>query len=71
MAVLNRIDRFHLVAAVIDRVKCLEPRAAVLTRVIRDKLIDHNRYIERYGDDMPEIRDWRWGARRGAASGTK
>ncbi len=71
MAVLNRIDRFHLVEAVIDRVKGLELRAADLARAIRDKLIDHKRYIERYGDDMPEIRDWRWDARRAAASVTK
>ena len=64
MAVLNRIDRFHLVNAVIDRVDGLAPRATHLIQVIRDKLIDHKRYIELYGDDMPEIRDWRWGAHR-------
>ena len=77
MAVLNKIDRFHLVNDVIDRVEGLQPRAAVLAQLIRDKLLDHRRYIEHYGDDMPEIRDWRWGARgatgargaRGAAAG--
>jgi xylulose-5-phosphate/fructose-6-phosphate phosphoketolase len=71
MAVLNRIDRFHLVKDVIDRVEGPGPRAAYLAQAIRDRLIDHKRYIERYGDDMPEIRDWRWGARRAADSATK
>jgi xylulose-5-phosphate/fructose-6-phosphate phosphoketolase len=28
---------------------------------IRDKLIDHRNYIRRYGDDMPEIKNWTWG----------
>jgi xylulose-5-phosphate/fructose-6-phosphate phosphoketolase len=62
MAVRNDIDRFHLVKDVVDRVPRLSPRAAYLSQIIRDKLIDHNRYIRQYGEDMPEIRDWRWGA---------
>ncbi len=63
MAVLNDIDRFHLVKDVVDRVPSLGSRAAYLTQLIRDKLIDHNRYIRQYGEDMPEIRDWKWGGR--------
>jgi xylulose-5-phosphate/fructose-6-phosphate phosphoketolase len=63
MAVLNDIDRFHLVKDVVDRVPSLGPRAAYLTQIIRDKLIDHQRYIRQHGEDMPEIRDWKWGAR--------
>jgi xylulose-5-phosphate/fructose-6-phosphate phosphoketolase len=65
MAVLNEIDRFHLVKDVVDRVSGLRPRAAYLTEIIRQKLIDHNRYIRQYGEDMPEIRDWQWGAKAG------
>ena len=61
MAVLNHIDRFHLANDVIERVDGLAPRATHLTQVIGDKLIEHKRYIEQYGDDMPEIRNWRWG----------
>jgi xylulose-5-phosphate/fructose-6-phosphate phosphoketolase len=66
MAVRNDIDRFHLVMAVIDRVPHLAPRAAYAKQAIRDKLIDHQQYIARYGDDMPEITGWRWGSRSGA-----
>jgi xylulose-5-phosphate/fructose-6-phosphate phosphoketolase len=71
MAVLNDIDRFHLVQDVIHRVPGLAARAAGLTQLVRDKRIDHKRYIERYGDDMPEIRDWRWGGQRRTGSGMR
>ncbi|HKI36463.1 MAG TPA: phosphoketolase family protein [Gemmataceae bacterium] len=60
MVVLNDLDRFHLVQDVIDRVPGLGARAAYATQAIRDKLIDHKQYIARYGEDMPEIRDWKW-----------
>jgi xylulose-5-phosphate/fructose-6-phosphate phosphoketolase len=61
MVVLNRMDRFSLVNDVIDRVPKLAERAAYAKQAIRDKLYDHKAYIARYGDDMPDIRDWRWG----------
>ncbi len=60
MVVLNDLDRFHLVADVIDRVPQLGYLAAYAKQAIRDKRIDHKTYISTYGDDMPEIRDWKW-----------
>ncbi|MBX6363007.1 MAG: phosphoketolase family protein [Gemmatimonadetes bacterium] len=60
MAVLNEIDRFHLVADVIDRVPRLRTIAAYAKQAIRDKLVQHKHYITTYGEDLPEIRDWRW-----------
>jgi xylulose-5-phosphate/fructose-6-phosphate phosphoketolase len=65
MCVLNDLDRFHLVDDVIDRVPGLAARAAYAKQAIRDKLLDHRAYIRRYGDDMPEIKNWTWG--QGAA----
>jgi hypothetical protein len=59
---------FHLVGDVIDRVPKLGERAAYAKQAIRDRLIDHREYICRYGDDMPEIKNWTWG-RQGAAQG--
>jgi xylulose-5-phosphate/fructose-6-phosphate phosphoketolase len=63
MVVLNELDRFHLVSDVIARVPGLGRRAAYAQQAIREKLIDHRQYIARYGEDMPEIRDWSWSSR--------
>ncbi len=60
MVVMNDMDRFHLVADVIDRVPQLGPRAAYAKQAIRDKLIEHKQYIATHGEDLPEIRDWKW-----------
>ena len=61
MVVMNDLDRFHLVMDVIDRVPQLGPRAAYAKQALRDKLIEHKHYIAEYGEDMPEIRNWKWG----------
>ncbi|HID81408.1 MAG TPA: phosphoketolase family protein [Thiotrichales bacterium] len=60
MAVLNDLDRFHLVSDVIDRVPGLGAKAAYLKQWARDRLIEHREYISHYGEDMPEIQGWRW-----------
>ena len=60
MVVQNDLDRFHLVADVIDRVPKLGYLAAYAKQAIRDKRVDHKSYIATHGDDMPEIRDWKW-----------
>ncbi len=60
MAVLNQLDRFNLVGDVINRVPKLGERAAYAQQAIREKLIDHKNYIAAHGDDMPEVRDWKW-----------
>lgn len=60
MAVLNDIDRFHLAGDVIDRVASLGSRAAYVKQFLRDKLLEHKAYIEKHGEDMPDIRNWTW-----------
>jgi xylulose-5-phosphate/fructose-6-phosphate phosphoketolase len=62
MVVRNDLDRFHLVGDVIDRVPKLAARAAYAKQKLRDKLIEHEEYIHAHGEDLPEIRDWRWPA---------
>lgn len=65
MVVMNDLDRFHLVADVVERVPKLRQRAAYLKQYVRDCLIGHREYIRKYGEDMPEIRNWRWKGDRG------
>jgi xylulose-5-phosphate/fructose-6-phosphate phosphoketolase len=68
MVVLNDLDRFHLVIDVIDRVPSLGQRAAALRQRMRDLLLEHQRYIVEHGEDMPEVRDWRWSGGAGGAA---
>jgi xylulose-5-phosphate/fructose-6-phosphate phosphoketolase len=65
MTVRNDLDRFHLAADVIDRTPKLGAGAAYAKQAIRDKLIEQQVYITEHGDDLPEIRDWRWTEVRG------
>ena len=58
----NRLDRFHLVGDIIDRVPRLGAAAVYAKQAIRDKLIEHQRYIREHGADLPEVHQWRWGA---------
>ena len=60
MVVLNDLDRFHLVMDVIERVPKLETIGAHLLQQMRDKRFEHKRYISEHGEDMPEIRNWKW-----------
>jgi xylulose-5-phosphate/fructose-6-phosphate phosphoketolase len=60
MTVLNDLDRFHLAGDVVDRVPRVRDRAAHFKQFLHDKLIDHKHYVMRYGEDMPEIRNWSW-----------
>ena len=62
MAVLNDLDRFHLVQDAIDRLPQLGNKAAWLKQEMQDKLIEHKLYIYKNGQDMPEIRNWKWEA---------
>src|SRR5690606_38676462 len=52
MVVLNQMDRFHLVAAVVDRLPQLGARAAYIKQELQEKLIEHKQYIVEHGDDL-------------------
>ncbi|HLH49737.1 MAG TPA: phosphoketolase family protein, partial [Roseiarcus sp.] len=60
MVVRNTLDRFHLVSDVVDRLPKLGYHAAYVKQAMRDKLIEHKAYIRQRGEDMPEVREWRW-----------
>jgi xylulose-5-phosphate/fructose-6-phosphate phosphoketolase len=61
MRVQNELDRFHLVQDVVDHVPSLGGKGAYLKQAMRDKLIEHKIYIDQHGEDLSEIRNWKWG----------
>ncbi|MEO1433515.1 MAG: phosphoketolase family protein [Cyanobacteria bacterium J06633_8] len=60
MVVMNDLDRFNLADDVIDRVPHLGYKAAHVKQMLHEKLIEHKQYVRDWGEDMPEIRDWKW-----------
>lgn len=64
MVVLNDLDRFHLASDVIDRLPQLASRGAHVKQFLQDKLLEHKEYVYKYGEDMPEIRNWKWSLKK-------
>jgi len=62
MRVQNGIDRFHLVLDVVDNIERFASRGAYLKQKMHDKLIEHKHFIDEHGEDLPEIRNWKWTA---------
>ena len=60
MTVMNDLDRFHLVLDVIDRVPSLREAGGPAAAAMRERLREHAQHIRQHGEDMPEIRDWKW-----------
>ena len=61
MTVLNDLDRFHLVIDTIARLPQTAAKGQALKQQLEHKLLEHRRYICKHGQDMPEIRNWKWG----------
>jgi len=60
MVVLNDLDRFNLAADALERLPKLGSGVAKMIQYLREKLVEHKLYIRKYGDDMPEIKNWEW-----------
>ncbi|MGA8262685.1 MAG: phosphoketolase family protein [Arenicellales bacterium] len=60
MTVLNELDRFHLVMDTVDRLPQTGEKGIYLKQHLKDKLIEHKQYIAAHGQDLPEIRNWKW-----------
>jgi xylulose-5-phosphate/fructose-6-phosphate phosphoketolase len=71
MTVLNDLDRFHLVIDTIDRLPQTGSQGVYLKQQLQDKLIEHKHYIDKYGEDMPEIRNWVWPTKDAANAGNR
>jgi xylulose-5-phosphate/fructose-6-phosphate phosphoketolase len=60
MTVLNQLDRYHLVMDTIDRLPQTGDKGIYLKQQLKDKLIEHKQYMDKNGEDLPEIRTWNW-----------
>jgi xylulose-5-phosphate/fructose-6-phosphate phosphoketolase len=60
MTVLNELDRYHIAGSVVDRVPRLAKLGSHFKQLLRNKLVEHRHYVCEYGDDLPEVKDWRW-----------
>jgi xylulose-5-phosphate/fructose-6-phosphate phosphoketolase len=60
MTVLNELDRFHLVMDAVDRLPQTGVKGVYLKQQLQDKLVEHKHYIAKFGQDLPEIRNWKW-----------
>jgi xylulose-5-phosphate/fructose-6-phosphate phosphoketolase len=60
MVVRNNLDRYHLAMDVIDRVPSLQSRAVSTRQYFAGRRTRHRAYVTRYGEDLPEVRNWRW-----------
>jgi xylulose-5-phosphate/fructose-6-phosphate phosphoketolase len=67
MTVLNDLDRFHLAMDATNRLQQSGSEGTYLKQQLLDKLVEHRHYINRYGQDMPEVRDWAWPQRLSGA----
>ncbi|WP_328988894.1 phosphoketolase family protein [Kribbella sp. NBC_01245] len=63
MVVRNNLDRYHLAMDVIDRVPGLGSRAVAVRQYLEDQRVRHHVYVNKYGEDLPEVREWRWDRR--------
>lgn len=60
MAVLDDLNHFYLAMDAIDRLPQSGDKGIVLKQQLKDKLTEHNQHIDEHGQDMPEIRNWKW-----------
>jgi len=60
MTVMNHLDRFHLAGDVVDRVQKLQSVGGHFKQFLRNKLVEHKQYTREHGDDLPEVKNWKW-----------
>ena len=60
MKVQNKLDRYNLVIDALKYLDKLGDKSSALNEWCKNKLIEHKEYIKEYGEDMPEIKNWKW-----------
>lgn len=66
MAVMNELDRYHLAIEALKRLPLAADIAEPLIASLNEKLQKHHDYVREHGEDMPEVRDWKWPHKRDA-----
>lgn len=66
MTVMNELDRFHLAQEAILRVAKLQGKADAILDELQEKIAAHHAYVREYGEDLPEVRGWKWPSRQGS-----
>jgi xylulose-5-phosphate/fructose-6-phosphate phosphoketolase len=59
MLVMNKLDRFNLVKNAVKRVESIA-NSKIIVKIMDEKLRRHKDYIYEIGDDLPEIKNWKW-----------
>ncbi|MGF6435274.1 phosphoketolase family protein [Kosakonia sp. 1610] len=65
MTVMNELDRFHLAQEAIVRTPSLQGKADAVLDELAEKIAEHHRYVREHGEDLPEVRGWKWPSAQG------
>jgi xylulose-5-phosphate/fructose-6-phosphate phosphoketolase len=65
MTVMNELDRFHLAQEAIVRTLSLQGKADAVLDELAEKIAEHHRYVREHGEDLPEVRGWKWPSAQG------
>lgn len=71
MTVLNELDRFHLAQAAILHTEKLQGKADDILDALQEKIAEHHRYVREYGEDLPEVRNWKWPSQQGSGGASE
>ena len=61
MQVLNGTSRWHVAKFALETIQNPSLKVLELINDLDDKLVEHSRYIKEFGDDMSEVKGWKWG----------
>ncbi|GLR07651.1 phosphoketolase [Mixta theicola] len=67
MTVMNELDRYHLAQGAIQRIPALAGKADAILDELAEKIAEHHRYVREYGEDLPEVRNWKWPSQQGSS----
>ncbi|MFD1800953.1 phosphoketolase [Mixta tenebrionis] len=68
MTVMNELDRYHLAQEAILRVPALQGKADSILDDLAERIAEHHRYVREYGEDVPEVRNWKWPSQQGSGN---